>query len=117
MGVPEKWNPGPWGGTLRWDPRVGPKGGTLGWHPRVGPQGGTLRWDPRVRRRSIRSQLFFGIGVPKHLAIYTGKQLCWSLFLMNTGVFSCEYCEMFKSSFFFQLERKFLKKVITYTQL
>ena len=27
-------------------------------------------------------------------------------------MFSCEYCEIFKSSFFFQLERKFVKKVI-----
>ena len=35
-----------------------------------------------------------------------------SLFLINTGVFSCEYCEIFKSGFFFQLERKFVKKVI-----
>ena len=31
--------------------------------------------------RSSRSQMFFKIGVLKNLANFTGKQLCWSLFL------------------------------------
>ena len=36
-GIPEKWDPGTWSGTLRWDPPVGPSGGTLSWDPQVGP--------------------------------------------------------------------------------
>ena len=30
--------------------------------------------------RSSRSRMFFKIGVPKNLANFTGKPLCWSLF-------------------------------------
>ena len=30
-------DPGPVGGTLKWDPKVGPQGGTLGWDPKVEP--------------------------------------------------------------------------------
>ena len=54
----------------------------------------------------------------KNFAIFTGKHLCWSLFLIklklqafrpatllkrdsNTDV-SCEYCETFKNSFFYK---------------
>ena len=33
------------------------------------------------RYRSSRSQMFLKIGVPKILANFTGKHLCWSLFL------------------------------------
>ena len=29
LGIPEKWDPGPYGGTLRWSPKVVPYGGTL----------------------------------------------------------------------------------------
>ena len=45
------------------------------------------------KSRSSRSQIFFKIGVPKNVANFTGKHLCWSLFLIklktesNTGVF------------------------------
>ena len=56
--------------------------------------------------RSSRSQMFFKIGVLKNFAIFTGKSLCWSLFLIkllkrntNTG-FSCEKCKIFKNTFF-----------------
>ena len=55
--------------------------------------------------RSSRSQMFFKIGVLKNFAIFTGKSLCWSLFLIkllkrnsNTG-FSCEKCNIFKNTF------------------
>ena len=49
--------------------------------------------NPR-KGRSNRLQIFFKIGVPKNFANFTGKRLCWSLFLIkfkkidsNTGVF------------------------------
>ena len=33
--------------------------------------------------RSNRSQIFFKIGALKKFAIFTGKHLCWSLFLIK----------------------------------
>ena len=68
--------------------------------PKIRSSDGTLRWDPRVGRKSSHSQLLFKIGVLKHFAIFTGKHLCWNLLLINEApkqVFSCEYCEIFKS--------------------
>ena len=58
--------------------------------------------------------MFFKISVLKNFAIFTGKHLCWGLFLTkwqawrdaiywketSTQVLSCEYCEIFKNSFF-----------------
>ena len=35
------------------------------------------------KRLNGRSQMFFKTGVLKNFAIFTGKQLCWSLFLMK----------------------------------
>ena len=59
--------------------------------------------------------MFFKIGVLKNFAIFSGKHLCWSPFLINkpeglqryqketpTQVCSCEYCEIFKNSFFYR---------------
>ena len=57
--------------------------------------------------RSSHSQMFFIIGV---LKILTLKHLCWILFLdafrsatllkeTPSQMFSCEYCEIFKSTF------------------
>ena len=37
--------------------------------------------------RNSRSQMFFEIGVLKNSAIFTGKHLCWSLFLMKLRAF------------------------------
>ena len=37
--------------------------------------------------RSSRSQIFFKIGVLKSFAVFTGKYLCWSLFLIKLQVF------------------------------
>ena len=49
------------------------------------------------------SLMFFKIAVLKNYAIFTGKHLGWSLFLINLQTFtSCEYCEVFKSSFFIE---------------
>ena len=60
------------------------------------------------RYRSSRCQMFFKIGVPKNFVTFTGKHLCWSLFLIKLQafrlipirVFSCEYCEIFKNTYF-----------------
>ena len=66
-----------------------------------------------------RSQMFSKTGVLKNFAIFTRKNLCWSLFLIKfqdwrptflfkkrlqtpTQVFFCEYCEIFKNSFFIE---------------
>ena len=48
--------------------------------------------------------MFFKIGVLENFSIFTGKHLCWSLFLKETPtqVFSCEYCEFFKNNFFYR---------------
>ena len=35
------------------------------------------------RSRTSRSQIFFKIGVLKNFAIFIGKHLCWSLFLIK----------------------------------
>ena len=60
--------------------------------------------------------MFFKIGVLKNFALFTGKHLRWSLFLIklqarrpstlskrdSTQVFSCEYYEIFKKDFFYR---------------
>ena len=69
--------------------------------------------QPTLRFRSSCSQIFIEISVLKNFAIFTGKHLCWSLFLRNlqvlkpasllkrdfNKVFSCGYCEIFKNNF------------------
>ena len=49
---------------------------------------------------SRRSQMFFKIGLVKNFVMFTGKYLCWSLFLKR--LFSCEYYEILKNSFFYR---------------
>ena len=63
-----------------------------------------------------RPRMFSKTGVLKHFAIFTWKNLCWSLFLIKfqdwrsaffkkatpTRVFFCEYCNIFKNSFFIE---------------
>ena len=46
--------------------------------------------------------MFFKIGVLEDFAIFTGKHLCLQVSFKETPtqVFSCEYCEIFKKSFF-----------------
>ena len=68
----------------------------------------------RKKLQSSRSQIFFKIGVIKNFSNFTGKYLCWSIFLIklqtwrpaallrrgsNTGVF-LEIDEIFKNTFF-----------------
>ena len=63
--------------------------------------------------RSSRLQMFSKIGALKKFAIFTGKRLRWSLFLIklldfrpatlfkrDSGVFLCAHCENFKYTFF-----------------
>ena len=45
--------------------------------------------------------MFFKIGAFKNFAIFTGKRLCWSLFLIKLQAF-CEYYEVFNNSFFYR---------------
>ena len=62
---------------------------------------------------SSRLQMFFKVGVLKSYAIFTGKHLRWSHFwikfqsfrpatlkVTTTKVLFCEYCKIFKNSFF-----------------
>ena len=50
--------------------------------------------------RSRRSQMFFKIIVLKCFATFTGKRLCWNLFLIK--LFSREYCEILKNNFLYR---------------
>ena len=46
--------------------------------------------------------MFIRIDVLKIFAIFTGKHLCWSLFLLKLQAFSCGHFKIFKSSFFIE---------------
>ena len=54
--------------------------------------------------RSSCLQMFFRIGVLKNFAIFTGQQLCLQLYKTETPMhlFSCEYCKIFKNSYFLE---------------
>ena len=54
--------------------------------------------------RSLRWHMFFKIEILKNLALFTGKYLSASLVETPTQVFSCQYFQIFKNTFF--LERK-----------
>ena len=43
--------------------------------------------------------------VSKNLAIFTGKHLRWSPVLTNLQAFSCEYCKVFKNTYFEKHQR------------
>ena len=49
-----------------------------------------------LKCRSSHRECSVKIGVLKNFAIFRGKQLCWS----PTQVLSCEYCEIFKNTYF-----------------
>ena len=70
-----------------------------------------------AKRSNSRSQMFSKIWVLKNFAIFTGKNLCCSLFLIKfqdwrpkflfkkrfqRRFFFCEYCKIFKNSFFIE---------------
>ena len=46
--------------------------------------------------------MFFKIGAHENFAIFTGKHLCWSLFLIKLQAFSCGYCEVLGTVFFIE---------------
>ena len=66
-----------------------------------------FRIQVRVQGLEIApSGVFYKKAVLKHFAIFTGKHLCWSLFLINfinkdtpIQVFSCEYYEIIKYNY------------------
>ena len=70
--------------------------------------------EKSIKYKSSRSQMFFKTAVLKNLAIFPGKHLCWSLFLIKlqpcnfikketpTKAVSSEYCEIFKNCFFIE---------------
>ena len=45
--------------------------------------------------------MFYKKAVLKNVAIFIGKQLRWSLYLikLEAKLFSCEYCKMFKNTY------------------
>ena len=57
-----------------------------------------------AQRSKSHSQMFFNTVILRNFAIFTGKHVCWSLFLNRisglkaTQVFFCEYCEAFNNS-------------------
>ena len=77
---------------------------------------GPCKSEPFKKLKSSHLQMFFKIGSIKFFSIFTGKHLCWVLFLIklqversatflkidsNKGV-SCGYCNIFKNSFLIQ---------------
>ena len=55
--------------------------------------------------RSSRPELFCKKGVLRNFAKFTGKHLCQSLFFNKetlAQVFSCEFCEISKNTFFYR---------------
>ena len=71
-----------------------------------------ILWKHELKVRSSHWSWSVKIGVPKYFANFTGKHLCWSLFLTEfpglqlfkkvspTQVFSCGICENFKNTYF-----------------
>ena len=69
-----------------------------------------------LENRSSRPERFYKIGVLKNFAKFTGKNLCQSCVFNKvvglvcnfinketlTQVFSCEFCEIFKNTFFYR---------------
>ena len=87
----------------------------------------SLEWADKLEHRMNCSQIFFKIGVLKKFAIFTVEHLCLCLFLIKllalraatllkrvfkTRVFYCEYCEIFKNSFFYRTPLMAASRVI-----
>ena len=59
--------------------------------------------EPNGEDKSSHQRCSVKKGVLKNFANFTGKHLCWSLFLKKfipSQVFSCDTCEMFKNAYF-----------------
>ena len=68
---------------------------------------GNCRRFSSMQSRSNQQSCSMQRAVLKNSAIFTGKHLCWSIFLIKlqafalfTQVFSCEYCDIFKNTSF-----------------
>ena len=73
-------------------------------------------WQYQFYDRSIHSEVFFKKDVNKNSAKFRGKHLCQSLFFNKVAtiglnfikketlvqVFSCEFCEIFKNTYFYR---------------
>ena len=74
----------------------------------------------QLRYRGSLSQMFFKIGVLKNFAIFTGKHLCWSLFLIKLikGLKSCNFIKKRLQHRFFPVNiAKFLSTAFFYRTL
>ena len=62
--------------------------------------------NERTMHRSSRPEVFCKKGALKNMAKFTGKRHCRSLFFNRVAglkqVFSCEFCEVFKDTFFIE---------------
>ena len=68
--------------------------------------------------RSSRLQMFFKIGVLKNFAIFTGKHLCWSLFLIKWQAFRCfpeNIGKFLRAAFFIEHLRRLLLQMFCFT--
>ena len=57
-----------------------------------------------MRVTSSHPEVFFKKGVLRNFAKFTGKHLCQSLFIKKetlAQVFSCEFCEISKNTFYY----------------
>ena len=68
--------------------------------------------------RSIRSQMFFKIGVLKNCSIFKEKHLCWSLFLIKLQPLACNIIKKRLQHKFFSVNiEKFLRTVFSIEHL
>ena len=70
------------------------------------------------RCRCCRSQMFFKIGVLKNFAAFTGKHLCWSLFLIKLLAFRCfpvNVAKLLRPDFFIEHLWWFLLQMFCFT--
>ena len=85
---------------------------------------GPCNSEPLKKSKSSRSQMFSEISSNKNFVIFTGKHLCWGLFLIKLQAFrpatflkrdsgvSCGYCELYKNIFFIENLRWLLLTVL-----
>ena len=82
-------------------------------HGRCSVKKGVLKNITNFTGQKQSQEVFHKEAVLKNFSIFTGKHLCWSLFLLklqawrlatllkrHSKVFFCEYCKVFKRSYF-----------------
>ena len=64
------------------------------------------RKEKRKKRRSSHPEVFCKKGVLRNFTKFTGKHLCKSFFFIKketlAQVFSCEFCEISKNTFYYR---------------